>query len=59
MAVCDDVVVPSARSEKSPVVIQEAYAAGCPVIAAGIGGMVEKMIDGVTRLQFRAGDGIW
>lgn len=56
MVACDYVVVPSTWWENSPVVIQEAYAAGCPVIAADIGGMAEKVVDGVTGLHFRAGD---
>jgi glycosyltransferase involved in cell wall biosynthesis len=38
------------------VVIQEAYAAGRPVICTGIGGMAEKIKDGVSGLHFRVGD---
>lgn len=53
---CDYVVVPSTWWENSPVVIQEAYAAGAPVICSNIGGMAEKVADGITGLHFRVGD---
>jgi glycosyltransferase involved in cell wall biosynthesis len=43
MAKCDYVLVPSIWWENAPVVIQEAYAAGRPVICTGIGGMAEKV----------------
>jgi glycosyltransferase involved in cell wall biosynthesis len=56
MAACDYVVVPSIWWENSPVVIQEAYAARRPVICSGIGGMAEKVIDGVTGLHVRPND---
>jgi glycosyltransferase involved in cell wall biosynthesis len=56
MSACDYVVVPSVWWENSPVVIQEAYAAGRPVICTGIGGMAEKVIDGVSGLHFRIND---
>ena len=56
MGQCDYVVIPSIWWENSPVVIQEAYTAGCPVICTGIGGMAEKVIDGVSGLHFRRGD---
>jgi glycosyltransferase involved in cell wall biosynthesis len=42
--------------ENSPVVIQEAYACGRPLIVPGIGGMKEKIVDQVTGLHFRVGD---
>ena len=50
----DWVVVPSTWWENSPVVIQEAFFHGRPVIAANIGGMAEKVHDGVDGLHFRA-----
>ena len=53
-AVANYVVVPSIWWENSPVVIQEAYAARRPVICSGIGGMAEKVIDGVTGLHVLA-----
>jgi glycosyltransferase involved in cell wall biosynthesis len=56
MSACDYVLVPSVWWENSPVVIQEAYAAGRPVICTGIGGMAEKVIDGVTGFHFRIND---
>ena len=52
MARCDYVVVPSKWWENSPVVIQEAYRAGCPVVGTGIGGLAEKIVHGVTGLHF-------
>jgi glycosyltransferase involved in cell wall biosynthesis len=47
------VVVPSIWWENSPLVIQEAFAAGRPVICSNIGGMAEKVADGVSGLHFR------
>lgn len=52
----DWVVVPSVWWENSPLVIQEAIAANRPVICSDIGGMAEKVTDGVNGLHFRAGD---
>jgi len=56
MARVDWVVVPSIWWENSPLVIQEAYAHGRPVIAADIGGMREKVREGVGGLLFAARD---
>ncbi len=56
MAAVDWVVVPSIWWENSPLVIQEAFAHGRPVICSDIGGMAEKVTDGVNGLHFRAGD---
>ena len=52
----DWVVVPSIWWENSPLVIQEAFQHGRPVICSDIGGMAEKVQHGVTGLHFRAGD---
>jgi glycosyltransferase involved in cell wall biosynthesis len=52
----DWVVVPSIWWENAPLVIQEAFAHGRPVICSDIGGMAEKVTDGVSGLHFRAGD---
>jgi glycosyltransferase involved in cell wall biosynthesis len=57
MAACDYILVPSTWWENSPVVIQEAYAAGRPVICTGIGGMAEKVPNRRAGLHFRLGDG--
>ncbi len=57
MADCDYVLTPSRWWENSPVVIQEAFAVGCPVLCSGIGGMAEKVVDGVSGKHFRPGDG--
>jgi glycosyltransferase involved in cell wall biosynthesis len=50
------VVVPSIWWENSPLVIQEAFMHRRPVITSNIGGMAEKVTDGVDGLHFRAGD---
>jgi glycosyltransferase involved in cell wall biosynthesis len=57
MSACDYVLVPSTWWENSPVVIQEAYAAGRPVICSGIGGMAEKVPNRRSGLHFRLKDG--
>jgi glycosyltransferase involved in cell wall biosynthesis len=49
------VVVPSIWWENAPVVIEEALAAGRPVICSDIGGMAEK-VPPTSGLHFRAGD---
>ena len=56
LAGADFVVVPSTWWENSPVVIQEAFARGIPVIASDLGGMAEQVSDGVNGMLFRAGD---
>lgn len=54
MSKVDWVVVPSIWWENSPMVIQEAFCCGRPVICSGIGGMAEKVRDGVDGLHFEA-----
>ncbi len=56
MGEVDWVVVPSIWWENSPLVIQEAFAHGKPVICSDLGGMAEKVSDGVNGLHFRVGD---
>ncbi|HEX6780458.1 MAG TPA: glycosyltransferase family 4 protein [Solirubrobacterales bacterium] len=56
MAAVDWVVVPSVWWENSPLVIQEAFAARRPVICSDVGGMAEKVLDGVNGIHFRVGD---
>lgn len=46
-------IVPSIWWENSPVVIQEAFAARRPVICSNVGGMAEKIVDGVSGFHFR------
>ena len=55
MSGMDWLVVPSKWWENSPMVILEAKKNGLPVICSDLGGMAEKVIDGVTGLHFRAG----
>jgi glycosyltransferase involved in cell wall biosynthesis len=54
MAGVDWVLVPSTWWENSPMVIQEAFACGRPVIASDIGGMAEKVTDGVDGIHVPA-----
>ncbi len=56
MADTDWVIVPSLWWENSPLVIQEAFMHGRPVICSGIGGMAEKVTDGVNGLHFHVAD---
>lgn len=52
----DWVVMPSIWWENSPLVINEALHHGRPVICSHIGGMAEKIQDGVNGLHFRTGN---
>lgn len=56
MADIDWVVVPSLWWENSPMVIQEAFACGRPVICSNIGGMAEKVRNGVDGLHVQVGN---
>ena len=51
----DAIIVPSIWWENSPVVIQEAFANGRPVLCSDIGGMAEKVTHGVDGLHFAVG----
>lgn len=54
----DWVIVPSKWWENSPIVIQEALNYQVPLIVSDIGGMKEKVEDGVTGIHFRAGKSV-
>jgi glycosyltransferase involved in cell wall biosynthesis len=56
MAETDWVIVPSIWWENSPLVISEAFMNGRPVICSDIGGMAEKVTDGVNGIHFIRGD---
>jgi glycosyltransferase involved in cell wall biosynthesis len=56
MAGIDWVIVPSLWWETGPLVVWEAFQNGRPVICSDIGGMSEKVADGVNGLHFRTGD---
>jgi glycosyltransferase involved in cell wall biosynthesis len=56
LAGVDWVVVPSIWWENSPLVIQEAFMYGRPVICSHIGGMAEKVRDGIDGLHFAVRD---
>jgi glycosyltransferase involved in cell wall biosynthesis len=50
------VLVPSVWWENSPLVIQEAFFHRRPIICSDVGGMAEKVRDGVDGVHFRVGD---
>ena len=52
----DCLVVPSVWYENSPLVIQEAFAVGLPVITSRLGALAEKVEDGRTGYLFAPGD---
>jgi len=52
----DILVVPSIWYENSPLVIQEAFSAGIPVIATNLGGMAEAVTHDVNGLLFERYD---
>jgi len=52
----DALIVPSLWVENSPLVIQEAYIMGVPVIASELGALPEKVEAGKTGYLFPAGD---
>lgn len=56
MASVDYVVVPSIWWENSPLVIQEAKGYGRPLLVSNIGGMAEKVRDGVDGRHVPVGD---
>jgi glycosyltransferase involved in cell wall biosynthesis len=56
LSALDWVIVPSIWWENAPLVIEEAMMHRRPVICSDIGGMAEKVSDGVNGLQFRVGD---
>lgn len=56
MAAVDWVVVPSVWWENSPMVIQEAFALGRPLLVSNIGGMAEKVHDGIDGIHVPVGN---
>jgi glycosyltransferase involved in cell wall biosynthesis len=56
LSALDWVVVPSVWWENAPLVIQESLMCARPTICSNIGGMAEKVCDGVDGLHFRVGD---
>jgi glycosyltransferase involved in cell wall biosynthesis len=52
----DCLVVPSLWYENSPLVIQEAFALGVPVVASRLGALEEKVQDGITGRLFAPGN---
>jgi glycosyltransferase involved in cell wall biosynthesis len=56
IAEVDWVIVPSVWWENAPLVIQEAFAHGRPVICSNVGGMAEAVANGTNGLHFARGD---
>lgn len=56
MAGVDWLVVPSVWWENSPMVIQEAFVHARPLLVSNIGGMAEKVVDGVNGLHVAVGN---
>lgn len=54
----DVIIMPSIWWENSPVVIQEAFRNGRPVICSDIGGMAEKVRNGIDGFHFHAGSAL-
>ena len=52
----DVLIVPSTWYENAPLVIQEAFLAGVPVITSNIGGMSELVEDRINGFTFEVGD---
>jgi glycosyltransferase involved in cell wall biosynthesis len=49
-------ILPSIVAEMAPLVIQEAFAAGVPVVGSNIGGIAEEIKDGQNGLLFEMGN---
>lgn len=58
MEAVDWVVVPSIWWENSPMVIQEAFTYGKPLLVSDIGGMAEKVRDGIDGIHVQAGNSV-
>lgn len=58
MAGVDWVAVPSTWWENSPMVIQEAFVSGRPLLVSDIGGMAEKVRDGIDGMHVPAGNAL-
>lgn len=56
LSAVDVVVVPSLCYENYPTTLHEALACNVPVVAADIGGMAEKITEGVNGFLYRMGD---
>ncbi len=56
LAQTEVLVVPSLWYETASLVIQEAFAAGVPVVASHIGALAERVRDGVDGMLFAPGD---
>jgi glycosyltransferase involved in cell wall biosynthesis len=54
----DVIIVPSIWWENSPLVIQEALRNGRPLLCSDIGGMAEKVRDGLDGFHFHAGSAV-
>jgi len=55
-AACNMIVIASLRTEASPIVLREAFASGCPVIATKVGDIPGIVEDGRNGLLIEPGD---
>jgi glycosyltransferase involved in cell wall biosynthesis len=55
-AACDMIVIASLRTEASPIVLREAFASGCPVIATKVGDIPEIIEERQNGLLIEPGD---
>jgi glycosyltransferase involved in cell wall biosynthesis len=58
LAEYDIVAVPSQWMETGPLVVLEAFAAGVPVIGSALGGIADKVADGVNGILVRPSDSV-
>lgn len=58
LAETDVVVVPSLWYETASLIVQEAFAAGAPVVASALGALEERVHEGVDGRLFPAGDAL-
>jgi len=56
LAGLDVLVVPSLWEENAPLVVEEAFLAGLPVVVSDHGGLAERVRDGTCGLRFPPGD---
>lgn len=56
LAGLDVLVVPSLWEENAPLVVDEARAAGLPLVVSDHGGLAEQVREGIDGLRFRPGD---
>lgn len=56
LSAIDMVIIPSLWFENYPLILHEALACNVPVVASNVGGMAEKIKDGLNGYTFKVGD---